>query len=289
MKLKKVLARLPFIDRRYIFLAIMAAVTVPFFLPVSFTAKPDVQTLNFDKALLNALKQDKPILIDVDFGPQTMAEMEPMLMALMHRVFHAGKKAVFITFMTEAATPLRSYLAQMEKQYGLQYGVDYVFLGYASAYAYTMNGLGKSFKAYFHADDRGTPIMQIPLMKNINSLKDVSAVINIASNAFPRFWIQYAATPFNIDFLAGTTAVNATEYFPFLQTGQLKGLLAGGRAAAAYENLLVQEGVLMKTGDATKALGSQSLALLVILLFIAIGNVGYFAGRSRGKERDDTV
>lgn len=270
-----------YLDRRYVFAAIFIAVAIPFFVPISFVSSPKTETIRFDDALQKALRVDKPILIDVDFGPQTMAEMEPMLLAVLHRVFQSGQKAVFITFMTESASPLRNYLAQMEAEYHLEYGKDYVFLGYASAYAYTMYGLGTSIDSFFHADDRGTPITELPLMKNVKSLKDVSAVINIASNAFPRFWIQYSVTPHQFDFLAGTTAVGATEYFPYLQTGQLKGLLAGGRGAAEYEALLYEKGVLKSLGDATTGLGSQSLALFTILGFIALGNIAFFWGREK--------
>lgn len=271
------------LDRRYVFLAIFIAVGVPFFLPFSFTAIPQEETLQFDDALTQALGSVKPILIDVDFGPQTMAEMEPMLLAVLHRVFQSGQKAIFITFMTEAATPLRNYLANMEKEYDLAYGEDYVFLGYASAYAYTMYGLGESFGSFFHRDDQGTEIEKLPLMNKVKSLKDVSAVVNIASNAFPRFWIQYSVTPHKFNFLAGTTAVGAAEYYPYLQTGQLKGLLAGGCGAAEYEALLYKEGVLKELGDATTGLGSQSLALFTILGFITLGNIAYFLNRERSQ------
>ncbi|MBN2716266.1 MAG: hypothetical protein JXX14_10455 [Deltaproteobacteria bacterium] len=281
--LRTAAAKLVGLDRRVVFIAVFVAVAIPFFLPVHFTAVPEEETIQFDNALVQALQSEKPILVDVDFGPQTMAEMEPMLLALLHRIFQSGHKAIFLTFMTEATSPIRNYLAEMESIYDLEYGRDYVFLGYASAYAYTMYGLGNSFSAYFHRDDRGTPLDRLPLMKNVNSLRDVSVVINIASNAFPRFWIQYSVTPHGFDFLAGTTAVGATEYYPYLQTGQLKGLLAGGRGAAEYETLLVEKGILKGPGDATAGLGAQSLALFTILGFILIGNVAYFLNRGKAR------
>ena len=107
-------------------------------------------------------------------------------------------------------------------------------------------------------------------------------MVNIAANSFPRFWVQYGVAPFGFDLIVGATAVNATDYYPYLQTGQIKGLLAGGRAAAEYEGLLVDRGILPKAGAATRGLGSQSLALAVILAFIAIGNAAYFLGRRGG-------
>jgi hypothetical protein len=279
------LTRLSRLDRRWIFLAILVAVALPFLLPVSFTATPSAQTMRFDRELLEAVERPGPVMLCVDFGPQTMAELEPVLLAVLHRLFTAGESVILLTFMTEAASPLRRYLAEMERDHDLTYGEDYVFLGYASSYAYTMYGMGSSIRSYFHADDRGTPLDELPLMRGVNSYRDVSAVIDVASNSMPRFWINYGVAPFGFDFLVACTAVQATDYYPYLQTGQVEGLLAGGRAGAEYEGLLVAAGVLERAGDATRGLGSQSLALVAILIFIALGNAGYLAARW-SKERE---
>jgi hypothetical protein len=191
---------------------------------------------------------------------------------------------IFLTTYETAAAYTRRYLAIMEKKYDLTYGVDYVFLGYAAAYTVAMYKMGTSIEEVYHEDDRGTPTAEIPLMKGIDSLKEVSAVIDIAANSNPRHWINYVVSPFGVDFLMACTAVMATDYFPFLQTGQVKGLIAGGRAGAELEALLVEEGSLARLGDATRSLGSQSLALIVILGFIVLGNIGYFAGRAARRE-----
>jgi hypothetical protein len=284
MDARALIAKLSRLDRRAVFAAIAVVVVLPFLSPIDLRATPSGETLAFDAAIEKAIASGKPLLIDVDFGPQTIAEMEPMLLALLDRVFTAKCRVVFITFMPEASSLLRRYLEKAEAKHGLKYGEDYVFLGYASAYAYTMYGMGTNIGAYFHSDDRGTKIAELPLMRNVKSLKDVSAVVNIASNSFPTFWVQYSVAPFGFDFIVGATAVNATDYYPYLQTGQIKGLLAGGRAAAEYEGILVDRGILPGPGDATRGLGSQSLALAVILAFIAIGNAAYFLGR-RGATR----
>jgi hypothetical protein len=131
---------------------------------------------------------------------------------------------------------------------------------------------------YFKADDRGTPTGRIPIMRGVRSLRDVSAVLNIASNAMPRYWITYGVAPFGFDLLIACTAVQATDYYPFLQSGQLKGMLAGGRAGAELEGLLVKRKVMKRTGDATRGLGSQTMAFAVIIGFIVAGNLGWFLG-----------
>ena len=284
MRARRILQLLADLDRRIVFAAIAVVVVLPFLSPVALRAVPSPETRQFDAAVERAVRAGKPLLIDVEFGPQTVAEMEPMLLALMDRVFAAKCDVVFLTFLPEAASPMRRYLERAERQHGLRYGEDYVFLGYASAYAYTMYGMGTSMEAYFHTDDRGAPIGTLPLMRRVRRLGDVGAVISVAANSMPRFWVQYGVMPFGFDLIVGATAVNATDYFPYLQAGQIRGLLAGGRAAAEYEEMLLDRGIRKAAGDATRGLGSQSLALAVILAFIAIGNAAHFLGRRRAPE-----
>ena len=273
------------IDRRYVFLVIAVAVLLPFVAPIELRPEPSEETLRFRDALDRAIRSPKPIVVELAFGNQTMSEMEPIALAVMHKLFHDKKPVIFLTTYETAAAFTRRYLAAMEKRYQLEYGEDYVFLGYAAAYTVAMYKLGTSIEEVYHEDDRGTPLRKLPIMKGVERLADVSAVIDIAANANPEHWINYAVTPFGVDFLMASTAVLATDWFPYLQTGQVKGLIAGGRAGAELEGLLVDEGVLERTGDATRGLGSLSLALVVILGFIVVGNIGYFAGRRGPKGR----
>jgi hypothetical protein len=282
-RLRRALAGMSTLDKRYLFLIIAAAVMLPFLTPISFEAEPGEETLRFSKALDDVIRSPEPVVVELAYGNQTVAEMEPIALALMRKLFHEKKPVIFLTLYETAAAYTRRYLAQMEKEYNLTYGEDYVFLGFASAFTVAIYKMGTSIEEVFHEDDRGTPIKEIPIMKGVESLKDVSAVIDIAANSLPRHWIIYGVSPHGVSLLAACTAVQATDYFPFIQSGQIKGLITGGRAGAELETLLVREGVMKRAGDATRSLGSQSLSLLVILGFIIIGNIGYFAGRKRGR------
>ncbi|MCP4674735.1 MAG: hypothetical protein GY854_04315 [Deltaproteobacteria bacterium] len=281
-KWRNLLVKMSEIDRRYIFVTMAVVVILPFFSPIQFKVKPSEETLRFDRALDVAIASRKPIMVGVDYGPQTMAELEPILLAVMHKLFHKGKKVVFLTFNPETTALMHRYLPEMEKQYGLVYGEDYVFLGVAAAYHTAIYALGSSIEEYFHEDDRGTPIGDIPLMKDVKKYADVSAVFSIASNNIPHHWVTWGVAPYGFDFLMASTATQAPEYFPFIQTGQVKGIIAGGRAGAEYEWMMVSQGVLSEPGGSTRGLGSQSLALLAIVIFIILGNIGYFASRLQG-------
>ncbi|MCU0665155.1 MAG: hypothetical protein MUC50_22870, partial [Myxococcota bacterium] len=268
----RLVSRFEQLDRRIVFLLLGAAVLLPFALHLEMRAEPSERTEQFVSVLDKAIDTGKPLLVSVDFGPQTMAEMEPVLFAVMEQAFARKSKVVFLTFLPEAAAQMRGYLTTMIRDRGLSYGQDVVFLGYASAYVVAVSSLGTSLRSYFHSDDRGTPLDDIPLMKNLQSIMDFGAVINVASNTLPRTWITYGVGPYGFDLLVGCTAVQATDYYAFLQSGQIKGLVSGGKAAAEYETLLLDRGILASAGNATRALGSQSLALLTILGLILLGN-----------------
>lgn len=283
----KVMMSLGGLDRRYIYLFLLLAVTLPLIFPVSFTAAPTVETRRFAKALDEAIAKSEPILISVDYRPQTLAEMEPILLAVMHHVFFARKPVVFLNFTEETSSLLRGYLSDMENRYSLKYGRDYVYLGYVSSYAQAIHAMGRSIGGYLHADDRGIPLDDLPLMAEVKKLRDFSTVISVASIAMAEHWISFGVAPYKIDFLAATTATKAVDYFPYLQTGQMKGLMAGGRAAAEYEGILLKRGVLSTSGDATRSLGSGSLAIFTIVAFVVLGNAGYFLGRRRALQKGD--
>jgi hypothetical protein len=261
------------------------AVTLPFLFPLTFSAKPSDRTLQFANALDGAIADSRPVGIELAFGNQTMAELEPITIAVLHRLFKQKKKVIIFTFYESSTAFIRRYLSQMEKTYHLKNGEDFAFLGYTSSFTAAIYKMGTSIREVFHEDDRGVAVSKLSIMKNIVSIKDLSAVIAIAGNSNPRFWINFAVVPFGIDLLAVVTAVEATNYFPFLQTGQLKGMIGGGRAGAEFEQLLVKQGILKTTGDATRSLGAQSLALLVIMAFIIIGNAGWFIGRMGGGDK----
>jgi hypothetical protein len=76
--------------------------------------------------------------------------------------------------------------------------------------------------------------------------------------------------------VGGTTGVTAPEMYPYYQSKQLLGLLEGLKGAAEYEKLLGYK------GSATKGMDAQSTGHWMMVVFIVLGNVLYFA---RGRQR----
>jgi hypothetical protein len=75
----------------------------------------------------------------------------------------------------------------------------------------------------------------------------------------------------------GTTAVQVNEVIPYVRAGQISGILGGMSGAAEYELLLERPDM------ATRFMDAQSIAHLVMVLFIVIGNYTFWMDRRRAR------
>jgi len=86
---------------------------------------------------------------------------------------------------------------------------------------------------------------------------------------------------FGIKVGAGVTAVMAPDFYPYFETGQFSGMLAGMKGAAEYEDAIAEKYGLKETRRAMAGMGAQSAAHLLIMVFVILGNVGYFLTRRK--------
>ena len=93
-----------------------------------------------------------------------------------------------------------------------------------------------------------------------------------------REWVLYAADPTGIPMSTGTTSVQVNDVMPYVNAGQIKGILAGMPGAAEYEALIGRPDL------ATSRMDAQSFAHLVIVAFIIFGNIAYYLERKRSKK-----
>ena len=137
------------------------------------------------------------------------------------------------------------------------------------------------FTRFYQTDVHGTTITELPMMEGINSLRDFQLIMNVSAG-FPglKEWVLFGGDPSGVPLVGGVTAVSAPLLYPYYPN-QLLGLMGGLQAAAEYETLLM-DNYPDKYGSvedfaAMKRMGPQTFAHMVIILFIIIGNVAYFA------------
>lgn len=265
--------RLLNLDRRIIFLLVLLGVVVPllvrFELPVKPT--PNVQTI-YDTVESVAQKKGR-VLIAFDYGPSLVAELRPMALALLRHCFQRGVKVVGVTLVFDGVGMAQDAFETAAKEFNREYGRDYAFMGFKAGGGSFILNMGQDFQATLPKDIRGNDTRTMEVTKDIRSLRDFDYVVDITGSSAAEIWIAYGQERYRFKMATACTAVMAPDQFPFLQAGQINGLMGGLAGAAEYEALVGRKDA------ATRNMQPQSAVHLVIILFILLGNLFYFLGR----------
>jgi hypothetical protein len=269
------------VDRRWIFLAIALAVIIPLLLGLVFPTltTPVVQSI-FDK--VESLPPGSRLLVSADYGPSTVPENQPMLDAVVRHALHKGHRVYLVTLW---ATGLSMINNVQQGVIAVDFpdrvdGTDWINLGFKAGNQGVINSAFSDFKTAFPTDVRGKDVRLIPMMGDIGNLADFDLIVAIGSG-FPgvKEWIQFGGDPARVPVAGGVTAVEAPLLYPYYPK-QLLGLMGGLQGAAEYEAALVAaypEYEATST-QAIKRMGPQTVAHLVIIAFVIIGNVAYLTG-----------
>ena len=278
------------IDRRWVFLVMALAVTVPFFFRVAFkeVVTPEVRAIS---DLIERFPAGAKVLLPLDFDPPSEPELKPMATSYVRHLCKKKHKIYFMTLWPVGSAEITAMIDEViEKEFpAYTYGEDYVNLGYKAGNQGPIQGVLNSFQSQYPTDVHNTALSEIPMMRQVKSLKDMDFILNVGAG-FPglKEWIQYGSDPAGVPIAGGVTAVGAPLLYPYYPQ-QLVGLMGGLKAAAEYESLLM-EAFPDDYGDPTqfagiRRMGPQTLAHLAIIFFIVVGNIAYFATRGSSTSR----
>jgi len=225
----------------------------------------------------------------------TQAELQPMLVALLRHAFAirrpVGVLAMAVPGLGLGEDAIRQVTAEFNAHAGTKAdsiinGRDYVYWGWTTPPITVMLGMGQHIAKVFPIDYYGRQTESMPVMQRLKNYDDAGILVSIAASSMPLSWINLAQTQFGLHLGCGITAVSAADYYPYVNSGQFTGMLAGMKGAAEYEGLLEQ--CMVKNGmdwhlrgKGTEAMSSQAAAHLAIMAFIIVGNIAYFVTRRR--------
>lgn len=273
-----ILEKLNNIDPRIIYLVIALAVIIPFLIPMSLPiyVSPSVQNV-YD--YIESIPEGGVVMIGINFSPSTKPELYPMCLAVLRQCYSRKLKVIGVTLYYSAAIMADEVMQKVAKEYGYEEHKDYTYLGYKQGARQMMLGMGEDISDPFPSDYMGTPIEDIPMMKNIKNYDDIDLVMDFGSGDTPEWWVAYAGTRYHQTLAVGCTGVMASELYPYLQAQQLVGLVVGLKGAAEYEKLIG------KPEKAYLGMKAQSIAHVAIILLVVLGNVVYFLSRRKTEEQ----
>lgn len=264
------------LDRRWVFLFIALAVTLPLFVDLGMAPAPTPSVKDFYEEI-QSLPERSLVLCSFDYDPGGKAELNPMAFAVLRHLMEKNHRIVVLTLWSTAPGLIETIVNEVcRDEYQRQYGMDYAYLGFKEGREAVMVRMGRSIRETFPRDHYQTPISDLPIMGDVQNYASFRLLVNISSG-YPgtKEYVQYVESRFAIPLISGSSAVSVPEYSAYYTSGQLRGLLTGITGAAEYENLLHRRGLAMI------AMGGQTMGHLLIVSFILFGNAVYFMNRRR--------
>ncbi len=267
------------LDRRIIFLLVAVAVLVPLLHPVGFPIRvsPEVRRV-YD--YIQSLPPGSVLLLSMDFDPSSKPELTPMATALLRHAFRRDLKVIGMTLWLTGTGLAEQAMSQTAAEAGKRNGVDYAFLGWSPGGSTVILNMGQSILRTFPSDYYGARTADLPLFQAIRTLRDIPYVVGLAAGV-PGIeaWYVFGKEKYGFELGGGSTAVMAPGLTPYLNTGQINGLIGGLRGAAEYETLLGWE------GKAIAGMDAQSVTHLMIIVLILLCNLVYLSERRGGGRR----
>lgn len=272
------LDRLQDIDRRYIYLLTWLFVLFPLLNPLGLPV-PIGRESQAWKEYLEAIPNDSVIFFSMDYGVSGMPELFPMTVSTMHYLWSNCQannwKIVVVAFWTQGPLVFRTVLDQLspESTYGVEYGVDWIELGWIPGSETGMAALATDIWGQAPRDYiENQPMTAHPMMEEIRTAEDVDLVISIETGTpgLPE-WLRQWNTPFGVPFIVGCIGVSVPGMAPYLASGQLSALMPGLTASGEFEILIGRPGL------AVAGLDAVSMSHLLVVLLVLIGNIAYFA------------
>ena len=295
--IKKIFIQLGQLDRRFIFLLIGLSVLIPLLkpdwinIPIKTTANSKIV---FEE--LNNLKEGDKVLVSFEYGASTKPEIHPMSVAVLQHLFSNGVKVYTVPLWPEGLMMAKYAIEEVVSSdlFNIEEHVDYVSLPYKAGGEIIIRGIATDIRSIFTQDVNNVLLTDIPMMTGINDITDFDFVFDLSAGVPGNAeWVQFACDEYKIPLSSGCTSIMVTDAIPYVESGQIRGILAGMPGAAEYEQMVFEylnndidnkylnkEAVIVP-GKATSRMSAQSIAHLLMVIFIVFGNISYYLIRNR--------
>ena len=145
--------------------------------------------------------------------------------------------------------------------------------------------LAKNIPNTIKEDRQGALLRKLEVMEGIETIQDVGMICEFTGSGMLQPYIRLIQGVYGTPLAQGCTGIIGPEQYPYLDSGQLQGLLVGMKGAAEYENLVGYR------GKGRQAMIPQSTAHILLMVLIILGNIGLYIsqrGNQRGTREEST-
>ena len=296
-KINNIFIKLGQLDRRYIFLIIALSVLIPLIKP-NWVNIPIKTTNNSEIVFneLNNLVEGNKVLVSFEYGASTKPEIHPMSVAVLQHLFSKGVKVYTVPLWPEGLMMAKYAIQEVVESnlFNIKEHSDYVSLPYKAGGEIIIRGIATDIRSIFTQDVNNVLLDEIPMMEGINSVSDFDFVFDLSAGVPGNAeWVQFACDEHKVPLSSGCTSIMVTDAIPYVESGQIRGILAGMPGAAEYEqmvfkylsnlenNKFINKEATITPGKATSRMSAQSIAHVLMVVFIILGNISYYLLRRR--------
>ena len=296
-KIENIFIKLGQLDRRFIFFLIGLSVLIPLLnpglinIPIKTTSNSEIVFKELDN-----LNEGDKVLVSFEYGASTKPEIHPMSVAVLQHLFSKGVKVYTVPLWPEGLMMAKYAIEEVVESnlFNIKEHTNYISLPYKAGGEIIIRGIATDIRSIFRQDVNNILIDDIPMMNGINKITDFDFVFDLSAGVPGNAeWVQFACDENNVPLSSGCTSIMVTDAIPYVESGQIRGILAGMPGAAEYEQMVfkylnemgdskfLNKEALIIPGKATSRMSAQSIAHLLMVVFIIFGNISYYMIRRR--------
>ena len=283
-------ARRAWTMRPVIYLLLLLATIVPFFLP-DFTSSSlpvsRVPARTFFE-LVEKLPANAVVLVAFDYDVSVAGEMDLIANAIVRHLIQRRAKVIAVSTVETGAQLAERVLTQATRDMpNFRYGVDYAILYVPGQEAGLTQLATTGFAANARDWSQRQPLDKLPAMVGIQTLRNIDLIVLLpGSDDRLQLWMEQVRPFKTLPVAGGVSAAVEPRASVYYDAGQLDTMFSGVLGAAQYEVLAKQHDPLAKkVGAAVTNANSQNVAQLVLVGLIILGNLAYWVARAQGKAK----
>jgi hypothetical protein len=272
-------------DKRWAYLLLFILVLLPMLRPIGMPIAVSELTKEY-YAQLQTLEAGDIVLVSWSTEYSGYMELKPGMIAT-HKYYIKNDIKMFICLGHPEGLALVDALLDTElkgymKNYDYTYGEDYIILGFALPNQAATLSMATDFHGAVKVDWNGDSI-EGTFLDRIESGADIDMISDFTTGAGNPGLIDHVVLTFGTPMIQNQIGVSLPGSFMNLDAGLITGLLASTKGGSELE-LLMKE-----PGPGLIAMDAFSFGHILLILFIIIGNIGYYGYSRRISEDERTT
>ena len=262
------------VDYRWVYALTLVLILIPVIKPLGIPIMTSEPVKDYYKTI-DQLPPGSVVAVSFRGSMGLLDEQEAQFLATWKILFQRDFKVIFYCPSSDGVIILDDHLGKKTRpeDYGKVYGEDYVRLGYNPLGEPGEASFAISMRSVYPTDYKGKPLDEIPMMKDIDSWKDIDLLIfqhtacTTVEQVIRQWVVPYGTTV--LDTTLGCCGPMAAPYYP----AQIKGFLSGSIAGAELEIIGRVPGPGAAMTDA------KNLGIFGLIIFLILGNASYWGRR----------